>query len=287
MNAKRCKVAAGGEKFIVGNNEVVSLKEEEFPVRKTEARGGQGCGLAEAKGEKVLLLLAPKGQRVKHARALTFEVTQVAGPENVQKGMRGEALRRENVDHVVGGRENVAADRLTRGVKKAPEEEASNGEAPLELERAKGFNGDDQMQARVDDDLRGKGKEVGAGVLEKGTISLAVGVSLVGVEVGVLPGIILQNAPTSPAKIKVKERQQDLGLLFADKNDVKVRVRDDNVIVRRVTADVGGRGELWCAIKARGKGEIGDRTDGTEAEFPEARDVILQRNVRHNNAGAD
>ena len=171
-------MVTGGEKFFVGNNKVVSLQEEEFSVRKPEACGGPGNGFDEAEGEKVLLLLTPKGERVKHARTLSFEVPQVAGLENVKKGMGGETLRRENVDHVVGSRENVAADRLARGVKKASEEEACNGEAPLELERAKGFNGDDQMQARVEDDFGGKGEEVRAGVFEKSAISI-VGVSLV------------------------------------------------------------------------------------------------------------
>ena len=175
-------MVASGEKFFVGNNEIVSLQEEELSVRKPETCGGPGNGFDETKGEKVLLLLIPKGERVKHARTLSLEVPQVAGPENVKKAMGGEVLRRESVDHVVGCRENVAADRLARGAEKASEEEASNGEAPLELERTKGFNGDDQMQARVEDDLRGKGKEVRAWVFEKSAISF-VGVSLVGEEV--------------------------------------------------------------------------------------------------------
>ena len=102
-----------------------------------------------------------------------------------------------------------------------------------------------------------------------------------------MPGIILQNAPTTSTEVKVEERQQDLGLFFADKNDVKDRVRDDNVIVRRVTAEIGEGGELWCVVEARGEGGIGDRTDGAKAELPETRDVVQQRNVRHNNAGAD
>ena len=102
-----------------------------------------------------------------------------------------------------------------------------------------------------------------------------------------MPGIILQNAPTTSTEVEVEERQQDLGLFFADKNDVKDRVRDDNVIVRRVTAEIGEGGELWCVVEARGEGGIGDRTDGAKAELPETRDVVQQRNVRHNNAGAD
>ena len=102
-----------------------------------------------------------------------------------------------------------------------------------------------------------------------------------------MPGIILQNAPTTSTEVKVEERQQDLGLFFADKNDVKDRVRDDNVIVRRVTAEIGEGGELWCVVEVRGEGGIGDSTDGAKAELPETRDVVQQRNVRHNNAGAD
>jgi hypothetical protein len=118
---------------------------------------------------------------------LRFEVPQVAGPEKFKKGMGGEAFRRENVDHVVGRRENVAADWLARGVQKASKEETGNREAPFERKRAKGFDGDDQIQARVEDDLRRKGEKVRTGVFEKGAIIIVVGVGLVGKEVGVLP----------------------------------------------------------------------------------------------------
>ena len=95
VNALRCEVVTSGEKFFVGNNKVVPLQEEEFSVRKLETCGGPGNGFDEAEGEKILLLLIPKGERVKHARTLSFEVPQVAGPENVKKGMGGEALRRD------------------------------------------------------------------------------------------------------------------------------------------------------------------------------------------------
>ena len=281
------EVVTSGEKFFIGDNKVVSLQEEEISVGKPEARRGLGNGFDEAKGEKALLLLTPKGERVKHACSLRFEVPQVAGPEKFKEGMGGEAFRRENVDHVVGRREDVAADWLARGVQKASKEETSNREAPFELKRAKGFDGDDRIQARVEDDLRRKGEKVRTGVFKKGAIIVVVGVGLVGKEVGVLPGIILQNAPTTSIKIKVKERQQDLGLFFADKDDVKVGVWDDNVVVRRVAAGVGENKELWGVIEERRKGGVGDRTDGTKAEFPETGNVILQRNVCHNDAGAD
>ena len=72
---------------------------------------------------------------------------------------------------------------LTRGAKKASEEEACDGEALLKLEQAKGFDRDDQKRAGVEDDLRGEGKEVGAGVFKKGTFRITFGVGLVGKEV--------------------------------------------------------------------------------------------------------
>ena len=109
-----------------------------------------------------------------------------------------------------------------------------------------------------------------------------------GDKIGVLPGFVLQGAPEAGAAIGLEKPLSRLVLLGAGEKEVEGWVRDDNIVVGRVTLRIEGGREVGLSVRGQmgQDGELVIQSDGTKTELSDA-GAIFHGVATEENAGTD
>ena len=150
VNPGREEGGASNKKFFVVHQKVAALEEKESSGnRRVKTRRG----LHKTKSVGGTRDRVTEGQGIKHAGAKCGGVMRVAELEGLEEVEGGKAVRKKEVDHMVGGGANIKANTFAVGESEASEEEVGDGKAIVKGEPTEGFHRDDFLhQVRGEED---------------------------------------------------------------------------------------------------------------------------------------